>query len=511
MEATEQLLAVTSWHVENRRVIMEAGATIDTRTLQQVQKGKLCRMLMEADTAANVSSASQTTPLHLVATKGHVEACRVLMEAGETIDATNDKQFTPLYNAAKNGHAEICRMLMGAGAALDVRAGQQYTPLHAAAQKGHAKVCRMLTEAGAAVDARNEQQCSPLHLAAQQGNVEVCRTMMQAGAAVDARALKHATPLHIAAARGHVEACRVLLEAGAAVDARADQQLTPLHFAALFGNDSMCMLFNFSGADVTARSSANRTPADIAQFKGHAALAAHLRSSTGAHCLRCTGPCLQRRLLWNDTDHLQQEVILDEMQAQWLARVAEGCAHARVGLTLRGAFNGGLSTSMLLHVMGYVFGETRAHLQSCISTGRTMVARRGLATQMPVVSAPVVDDAVTAVMADGAVAAAEAAGAVSAVAKRTKACADRSKRNLIQRDQEQLAPKLALVSHALALAATPAPNPISSSSTGVMGAGARQQLQATLARLIAATEAAEGGCEWLHAYCNFLQRRHRLR
>jgi hypothetical protein len=62
--------------------------------------------------------------------------------------------------------------------------------------------------------------------------------------------------------------------------------------------------------------------------------------------------------------------MLDEMQEQWLATVAEGCAHARVGLTLRGAFNGGLSTRMLLHVMGYVFGGTQAHLQSCISTGR---------------------------------------------------------------------------------------------------------------------------------------------
>jgi hypothetical protein len=79
---------------------------------------------------------------------------------------------------------------------------------------------------------------------------------------------------------------------------------------------------------------------------------------------------------------------------------------------------------------------------------------------------------------------------------------------LAQHEQEQLSPKLALVSHALALAATPAPQPVDSSSTGVMGDEARQHLQAALARL--AAEAAEGGCEWLQAYCDFLQRRHRL-
>jgi hypothetical protein len=204
-------------------------------------------------------------------------------------------------------------------------------------------------------------------------------------------------------------------------------------------------------------------------------------------------------LLWNDTNQQQQETMLDEMQAQWLARVAEGCAHARVGLTLRGAFSGGLSTCMLLHVMGYVFGGTLAHLQSSISTGRVAAARE-LATQTAA-ALPVVD---------GATVAAEAAGAVPA-AKRAKV-GDTGRGGLmqepVQHEQEQLSPKLALVSYALALAATPAPQPVGSGSTGVMGDEARQHLQAALAYL--AAEAAEGGCEWLQAYCDFLQRRHRL-
>ena len=76
-----------------------------------------------------------------------------------------------------------------------------------------------------------------------------------------------------------------------------------------------------------------------------------------------------------------------------------------------------------------------------------------------------------------------------------------------QHEQEKMTPKMALVSHALALAATPAPQPVGSGSTGVMDAEARH-LQAALACL--AAESAEGGCEWLQAYCDFLQRRHRL-
>jgi hypothetical protein len=192
--------------------------------------------------------------------------------------------------------------------------------------------------------------------------------------------------------------------------------------------------------------------------------------------------------------------MLDEMQAQWLARVAEGCAHARVGLTLRSAFGGGLSTRMLLHVMGYVFGGTLAHLQSCISTGR-VAAAGGLATQT-VAASPVVD---------GATVAAEAAGAVPA-AKRAKVGDSTGgggpMQSPVQHEQEQQSPKLALVSHALALAATPAPHLVGLSlcSAAVMGVGVRL----VLAWLVAAAEAAEGGCEWLQAYCDFLQRRHRL-
>jgi hypothetical protein len=198
------------------------------------------------------------------------------------------------------------------------------------------------------------------------------------------------------------------------------------------------------------------------------------------------------------------------MQAQWLAKVAEGCAHARVGLTLRGAFGGGLSTGMLLHVMGYVFGGTLAHLQSCISTGRVAAARE-LATQT----------AATASVVDGVTVAAEEAGAVLA-AKRSEV-GDTGRggpmQEPAQHEQEQHSPKLALVSHALALAATPVPQHVGSGWTGVprsytrrsqraMGAEVRQRMQAALARL--AAESAEGGCEWLQAYCDFLQRRHRL-
>jgi hypothetical protein len=154
---------------------------------------------------------------------------------------------------------------------------------------------------------------------------------------------------------------------------------------------------------------------------------------------------------------------------------------------------------MLLHVMGYVFGGTLAHLQSCISTGR--VAAAGGLVMQPAAAGVV----------NGATVAAEAAGAVPAAkwAKVGDSTGGGGPMQLPMQhglELEQLSPKLALVSHALALAATPAPHLVSLSSAAVLGVGVRL----VLAWLVAAAEAAEGGCEWLQAYCDFLQRRHRL-
>jgi hypothetical protein len=432
------------------------------------------------------------------------------MEAEAEIEAMDDNQCTPLHSAAFNGHVEVCRVLTEARAAIDARNCEQKAPLYLAAQEGHAEVCRVLTEAGATIDIRDQHQCTPLHAAAANGHVKACDALMKAGAALEARDGKHATPLHHAAQEGQVEVCRMLTEAGAAVDARpVAGEITPLHLAAMFGHESTCILLAFKGADLTSRGSGHRYR--CAELAGHTALAAHLRNGNGAHCLRCTGPSLEPRLLWNDTPQQQQDAMLDEMQVQWLAKVAEGCAQARVGLTLRGAFGGGLSTSILLHVIGYVFGGTQAHLQSCISTGR-VAAARGLAKHtVATVAAAVVNGtlAVTVVAAEMVL-----SSAVPTVVKVKAGGTGRGglKHDSTQHDQEQemLPPRLALVSHALALAATPAHQPVISSSTTVLGAGSKLQLQAVLARLVAAAEAAEGGCDCLHGYCDFLQRRHRL-
>jgi hypothetical protein len=288
----------------------------------------------------------------------------------------------------------------------------------------------------------------------------------------------------------------MLMKAGAVIDARDENQKMPLHRAAMNGHDSTCILLTFKRADLNARSFHNLTPAaltpaDEAQRKGLPSLSI-CATATVPTAYRCTGPSLEPRLLWNDTTQQQQDAMLNEMQEQWLATVAEGCAHARVGLTLRGAFNGGLSMGMLVHVMGYVFGGTQAHLQSCISTGRVALEARGLVTQEPIeaVSVAVVTALFASVAVVPASTKAKAGGASSGGGPMQESA---------QHDQEQLPPRLALVSHALALAVTPVPQFVSCEFVSSSSTTTMQQQHTALQQLVAAAEIA-GGCEWLWAY-----------
>jgi hypothetical protein len=80
----------------------------------------------------------------------------------------------------------------------------------------------------------------------------------------------------------------------------------------------------------------------------------------------------------------------------------------------------------------------------------------------------------------------------------------RPKQEPAHHDQAQLPPKLALVSHELALAATLASQPVGSSSTGVPSAEAWQLLQSALARLdrVSAEATGEGGCMHTATFCS---------
>jgi hypothetical protein len=385
---------------------------------------------------------------------------------------------------------------MQAGADKEARDDTQTTPLHLAAVKGNFEVCRAMMQGGADKEARDEKQRTPLHLAAIKGNVEVCRVLLEAGADKDARADRQQTPLHVAAITGSVDACRALTKAGADKEAGNYKQRTPLHLAASKGHESTCLALVLAGVKCHAIDARQQTPADLARSKGHTTLANHMQHSDGVYLLRCTGLSHEHKLAWNDTSEAEEEAMLDVMQAEWLAKVAQGRAHARVGQVLQRVHRRQLSMGLLTHILGFAIGGTAANLMSCVS--------QRLSTA---------EDTV------------EHSATAKPPARRQRIG---SSSGSSAAEQALRSPRLALMSHQLALSITPTvlcsalpPQQIQRLKEAVSAVLARAEAAAAVAAVVAAAVAAaqgagrgpgrvEAGCEWLEEYCVFVQGRFQL-
>ena len=59
-----------------------------------------------------------TTPLHIVAIWGDVEAAQILLEAGAEIDIAAEEDCTALHEAINQGHFEVVKLLVSRGADL---------------------------------------------------------------------------------------------------------------------------------------------------------------------------------------------------------------------------------------------------------------------------------------------------------------------------------------------------------------------------------------------------------
>jgi ankyrin repeat protein len=408
-------------HVEVVRVLLDAvllnGADVHARTDIGITAlhfaaanghPGVCCLLIAAGADTNAKDDSLSAPLHAAVSDGHANVCRILIEEHTTdIDIRGDQDFTPLHIAATHGHIHICRMLITHGANTSARTAiglhGNPTPLEIAAGgrgcPGHIDVCRMLLNEDRGNLGFTIGRGRLLHAAARGGNIDICRMLIvEFGADASVRDHHLSTPLHSAAQHhGSTDICHMLVkEFNADVDARNDTQSTPLHVAAVHANTSTCMVLVYVGADLQALDMEQNTAADAvfyisadrgqrsccsAQEAGaRAQLSLHLKYSGGVHRLHCTGPhSLQRTpslppLLWNGTTETEKRVVIDEMQEGWLTKVAEGQAHARVGLTLRGKdgwpgiYDGKLSTDTLVHILGFVFGGTSAHALACLST-----------------------------------------------------------------------------------------------------------------------------------------------
>lgn len=66
--------------------------------------------------AVNAANMDKDTPLHWVASEGHVSVVKILLEEGAEVNACNKDMNTPLLVACAEGHVEVVKLLLASGA-----------------------------------------------------------------------------------------------------------------------------------------------------------------------------------------------------------------------------------------------------------------------------------------------------------------------------------------------------------------------------------------------------------
>lgn len=125
----------------------------------------------------------QWTSLHYVAiAKPTPPTLRKLVKAGAELEARGSSGSTPLHLAAWTGSVDAARELVLCGANVEARSKTGRTPLMFAARQGGTEMIETLVELGADVNSTDERGRSALHFAAQSSQGESIRKLVKHGA-----------------------------------------------------------------------------------------------------------------------------------------------------------------------------------------------------------------------------------------------------------------------------------------------------------------------------------------
>jgi hypothetical protein len=89
---------------------------------------------------------NDVTPLHLASRDRHVEVARVLLELGANVMTRDVDESTPLHLASGRGHVDIARLLLDHGADVHAQNKNGQTPFELASKEGHHEVAELLLE-----------------------------------------------------------------------------------------------------------------------------------------------------------------------------------------------------------------------------------------------------------------------------------------------------------------------------------------------------------------------------
>jgi ankyrin repeat protein len=252
------------------RLLLASGADVnaknqfdDTALILAADQMEKARLLIEKGADVNAVSKLGRTPLIVAANcDGCSAIVKLLLEKGANPNAKDRGKINPLGLAALAGDTESVRLLLAKGAEPDAADGVGYTPLNNAASTCNAEVIGMLLARKPDVNAANTDnqdvkfgkiqlyRITPLMFASTYCSPAVVKTLLDAGARVNDADVRGMTPL-LFATSSEVQrpaVVRLLLAAGANANAKSTVGETALDWARKFGNREVIATLEAAGA-----------------------------------------------------------------------------------------------------------------------------------------------------------------------------------------------------------------------------------------------------------------------